>query len=145
VIFRAGPVTIHSRLVEGRFPKYQDVIPRDAKITVEMTAAPFYAAVRQAQIVTDEDSRGVDFRFGPGLLTMTSRARNIGESTVELPIGFHGPEIGITFDPQFVADFLRVLEPEQTLRIELVDSESAAVFRTDDGYTYIVMPLSRDR
>jgi DNA polymerase-3 subunit beta len=51
----------------------------------------------------------------------------------------------VEFDSDRVAEFLRVLEPEQTIRIELTDSESAAVFRTEDGYIYIVMPLSRDR
>ena len=69
----------------------------------------------------------------------------IGESKIELPIAYDGAELVITFDPRYVADFLRVLEPEQPLKLELVDSESAAVFRTEDGYTYIVMPLSRER
>jgi DNA polymerase-3 subunit beta len=62
-----------------------------------------------------------------------------------LPISYDGPEVKINFDPRFVADFLKVLEPEQTLTVELIDSESAALFRTQDGYTYIVMPLSMDR
>lgn len=145
VLVRTKTATIYSRLVEGRFPRYQDVIPTQAPNSVDLTAGPFHAAVRQAQIVTNEESRGVDFAFKPGLLTLKSQATNIGESKVELPISYEGAEIVITFDPRYVAEFLRVLEPEQTLKLELTDSESAALFRTEDGYTYIVMPLSRDR
>lgn len=145
VLVKTTTATIYSRLVEGRFPKYQDVIPASAPISVELATGPFYATVRQAQIVTSEESRGVDFQFKSGLLTLCSRAADVGESKIELPIAYEGADLTITFDPRYVADFLKVLEPEKPLRLELTDSESAAVFRTDDGYTYIVMPLSRDR
>jgi DNA polymerase-3 subunit beta len=145
VLVKTPLATIYSRLVEGRFPKYQDVIPAQCTSTVELVVGPFYSAVRQAQIVTSEESRGVDFEIAPGLMTLASRAAEIGESKVELPISYDGAPLVITFDPRYVAEFLRVLEPEQPIRLELTDSESAAVFRTDDGYIYIVMPLSRDR
>lgn len=145
VLLKSATATIYSRLVEGRFPRYQDVIPAQSSTSVELVVGPFHAAVRQAQIVTSEESRGVDFELQSGLMTLTSRAAEIGESKVELPIGYDGPGLVITFDPRYVAEFLRVLEPGQPIRLELTDSESAAVFRTDDGYTYIVMPLSRDR
>jgi DNA polymerase III subunit beta len=62
-----------------------------------------------------------------------------------MPISYEGSEIVITFDPRFVAEYLRGLEPESSVRLDLIDSESAAVFRTEDGYTYVIMPLSRDR
>lgn len=145
VLVKCGQMTIYSRLVEGRFPKYRDVIPSQTKVTIELVAGPFLAAVRQAQIVTSEESRGVDFAFSKGLLTLNSQAADIGQSRVELPIAYDGGNLEITFDPRFVADFLRVLEPEKQVRLDLIDSESAAVLRTDDAYTYVIMPLSRDR
>ena len=51
----------------------------------------------------------------------------------------------ISLDPKFVSEFLRVLDPAKTVRVELTDSESAVVLKTEDGSVYIVMPLSRDR
>lgn len=145
VLIKCGNTTIYSRLVEGRFPKYADVIPAESKVTVDLVVAPFHSAVRQAQIVTNEESRGVDFVFSNGLLTLNSQAADIGQSKVELPISYDGDELAITFDPRYVAEFLRVLDPEKPLTLSLIDGESAAVFRTDDAYTYVVMPLSRDR
>lgn len=147
VVVRCGASTISSQLVQGRFPRYSDVIPRaaDAKAVIELVAGPFHSAVRQAQIVTDEESRGVDFVFGDGKLTLISQAADVGESRIEVPIPYDGDELKILFDPRFVSDFLRVIEPETQVRLHLIDPESAAVFRVDDDYTYVVMPLSRDR
>lgn len=145
VLVQCGGSTIYSRLVEGRFPKYGDVIPDSFESAVELVVGPFYSAVRQAQIVTNEESRGVDFQFTNGKLTMASRAADVGQSNVEMPISYDGPDLTITFDPKFVADFLRILDGSTSIKLNLIDSESPAVFTTEDGYRYVIMPLSRDQ
>ena len=150
VLCKAGDVVVSARLVEGRFPRYRQVIPADSKHTIEMVAGPFYSAVRQAQIVTSDETRGVDFTFEEGNLTLTSRAADVGASKIELPVPFHpgdggGEAFTITFDPRFVADFLKVLEPEATFTVGLNDPDSAAVLRAGGDYIYVIMPLSRDR
>ena len=145
VLCKAGDVVVSARLVEGRFPRYRQVIPAESKHTVEMVAGPFYSAVRQAQIVTSDETRGVDFTFEEGNLTLTSRAADVGASKIELPVQYDGDPLTITFDPRFVAEFLRVLEPEATFTAGLNDPDSAAVFRAGGDYTYVIMPLSRDR
>ena len=76
---------------------------------------------------------------------LDSQAADVGQSTVELPISYDAADLTITFDPRFVADFLRILDPENTVRLDLIDAESAAVFHTADAYTYVIMPLSRER
>lgn len=145
VLFQSKNSTIYSRLVEGRFPRYRDVIPQGDGVEIDLVVGPFYSAVRQAQIVTDEDSRGVDFTFEDGTLRMNSQVSDVGQSKIELPISFDADPITITFDPRFVADFLRVLDSESLVKLYLLDGESAAVFRTADDYTYVIMPLSRER
>lgn len=143
-IISAGLVTIYSRLVQGRFPRYQDVIPQESGVTVELVAGPFHSAVRQAMIVTNEESRGVDFSFDAGTLTLNSQAADVGTSTVQLPISYDGAKTVVTFDPKFVSDFLKVVDPASQVTLNLIDANSAAVFRTDEKYTYVVMPLQRD-
>lgn len=145
ILVKCGGSTIYSRLVEGRFPRYSDVIPTQFSTSIELVAAPFYAAVRQAQIVTSEESRGVNFEFRKGILSLSSRAADIGQSTIDLPIGYDGADLGITFDPRYIADFLRILDGSSTVTVNLIDSESPAVFQTEDGYRYVVMPLARDQ
>jgi DNA polymerase III subunit beta len=144
VVVKCGGSTIYSRLVEGRFPPYAGVIPSEFNTTVEVVVGPFYSAVRQAQIVTNEESRGVDFDFETGKLSLSSRAADVGESTVDLPIPFDSEQVVITFDPKYVGDFLRILEGGNSIKIHLIDSESPALFTTEDGYRYVIMPLARD-
>lgn len=144
VLIRSGLSTIYARLVEGRFPRYQDVIPNECETKIEFVVGPFLSAVRQAMIVTNEESRGVDFSFADGTLTLTSLGQDVGSSRIELPVSFDGTPFVVTFDPRFVQEFLRVLEPAGPVTLNLVDGNSAAVFKADDNYTYVVMPLARD-
>ena len=128
VLVKSGRATIYSRLVEGRYPKWRDVFPRrEGMLKIDLTVGPFYAAVRQAAIVTSEERRGVDFTFGGGKIVLAGHGAELGESHVELPIAYDGADIGITLDPRYLSDFLKVLDPEQTFTMELRDAESAAV------------------
>ncbi|MFY8056430.1 MAG: DNA polymerase III subunit beta [Planctomycetaceae bacterium] len=145
VLMRAGACTVSSRLVEGRFPRYRDVIPPNGSVNIPLSAGLFYSAVRQAQIVTDEETRGVDFQFTRQLLTLSSAASAVGDSRIELPIEYEYDDLQITFDPKYVAEFLRVLNPETLVDLQLTDGDTAAVFRVEDSYTYVVMPLTQDR
>ena len=146
VLVRSGQATIYSRLVEGRYPKWRDVFPRQEDVTkIEMTVGPFHAAVRQAMIVTSEERRGIEVTFGEGKVSLSGHGAEYGESHVELPIAYDGNPIPITLDPRFLADFLKVLDPEQTFLLEVRDAASAAVCKTDDGYGYVIMPLARDQ
>lgn len=144
VLIKSGHSTIYSRLVEGRFPNYQDVIPTDYKAKIDLVVGPFHSAVRQGMIVTDDESRGVDFAFGNGTLKLSSQAADVGSSTIEMPIGYDGDEIVATFDPRFVSDFLKVLDPASQVTLNLIDGSSAAVFTAEENYTYVVMPLARE-
>jgi DNA polymerase-3 subunit beta len=144
VLVRTSRCIIYSRLVEGRFPNWRKVFPsREDILTIECTVGPFYAALRQASIVTDAESRGIEFHFGAGSLILTAKTSNIGQSRVEFPIAYDGKDINVTLDNRFVGDFLKVLEPECTFKIELGGEQEAVVFMTDDGYAYVVMPMSR--
>ena len=106
VLVKSGRTTIYSRLVEGRFPKWRDVFPRqEGMAKIDLTAGPFYAAVRQAAIVTSDERRGVDFTFGDGKMILAGHGAEFGESHVELPIAYDGAEIGITLDPRYPERF----------------------------------------
>jgi DNA polymerase-3 subunit beta len=146
VLVRFSQGVISSRLVEGRFPPWRDVFPkRDSAVTINLNVGPVFSAVRQAAIVTSEESRGIDLTFGKGSLVMTGNTADVGESRVEMPIPFDGEEIVLTLDHRYFSDFLKVLEPQATFQMEIENSEGAAICSTDDGYGYVIMPLSRDR
>jgi DNA polymerase-3 subunit beta len=145
ILIRTERAVIYSRLVEGRFPRYQDVFPATAEVKIVMEAGSLLSAVEQASIVTSEESRGVDFTFGDGVLKLTSQTADVGSSDVDLPINYDGKPVSITFDPRYLTDALKTLEPTAVVTAELIDHKNAAVFKTEDQYTYVVMPLTRER
>jgi DNA polymerase-3 subunit beta len=141
-LFKTDRAMIHSRLVEGRYPAYREVFPKKANAKVPLTVGPFHAAIRQAAIMTDDESKKVIFNFTKNKLTLQAQGTESGRSKVELPIEYDGKPIEIRFDPRFLTDMLRVLDPDTELTLELVDGTSPAVFRSGTDYSYVVMPLS---
>jgi DNA polymerase-3 subunit beta len=146
VLVKSPRVTVYSRLVEGRFPKWRDVFPRRTNAAqISLTAGPVFSAVRQASVMCGEESRGIDLTFGDGTLVLSASTAEVGESRVELPIPYTGKEITVTLDHRYVADFLKVLDPERNFTFDIESSDAAALCTTDDGYGYVIMPLSRER
>ena len=136
----------YTRLVEGRFPKWRDVLPnRQDSNRIAIPVGPMYSALRQAAIVASDDSRGIDFTFKEGSLILTNSTAEIGQSRIEMPVPFDEDELTITLDHRFVADFLKVLQPDKTFTLDVEDGEQAAYCETDDNYGYVIMPLSKDR
>jgi DNA polymerase-3 subunit beta len=145
VLVRTEGAVIYARLVEGRFPRYQDVFPTSVETKVPMVVGPLKLAVEQASIVTSDESRGVDFQFGPGALKLTSQAADVGSAQVDMPLDYDGKTVEITFDPRYLLDALKTLDDDAEITAELIDARNAAVFKTPDHYAYVVMPLTRER
>jgi DNA polymerase III subunit beta len=143
VLFKTDRAMIYSRLVEGRFPPYQQVIPQKHPLKVPLVVGPFLTAVRQAAVMTDDESKRVVFSFGKHTLTLQAKGAEAGRSHVELPVGYDGKPIEISFDPKYLIDMLRILEADAALTLELLDSNKPALFRNDTGsYLYVVVPLA---
>jgi DNA polymerase-3 subunit beta len=142
VLFRTGRSVIYSRLVEGRFPNYRDVFPKKQTVKIPLTVAPFLTAVRQAAIMTDQESRRVAFTFAQNNLTLQAQGAGSGRSKVEMPVNYDGKSLAVNFNPAFLIDMLRVLPGEGELVLELVDGSCPALFRHGADYSYLVMPLS---
>ena len=110
VLIRCDNVVFYSRLVEGRFPKWQEVLPdRRGANRIDITIGPLYSALRQASIVSSQDSRGIDLEFQEGSLVLSASTAEKGESRVEVPISYDGPTVAVTLDHRYVSDFLRVV------------------------------------
>jgi len=144
VLFHCKDVTLFSRLVEGRFPKWRTIIPKtddDTPITVE--CGELLPAVLTAQIAITDLDPGVHFIFDKGKLTLTGEGKEVGESTFDLPISFDGPSKKIKFDPKFITSFLRVLDSGTLISIYLPpDNDPVKITADDGGYVYVVMPMS---
>jgi len=151
-------VTMWARLLEGRFPKWQDVIPANIRpefgtgaekvfrappAHAEATAGELLAAVRQASIVVNEKSRGVQFTFVDNGLMLTARSADYGESTVTAELSMAGIKATVRLDPTFVAGWLRNVDSGAIIEVFATDAESAVVMRHDDALA-VVMPLAAE-
>lgn len=141
VVLRSGSVTFYSRLVDGRYPVWRKVFPERETTKIELVVRPFFSIVRQAAIVVaDAETSGVDFAFGKGNATLSSFGAEAGESVIEMPITYEGTSVNAILNPKYVSDFLRVLDSEQTFQMQIDTPETPVVCRTEDGYSYVVMP-----
>lgn len=133
-----------ARCVDGRFPKWRDVLPNaDGLKAIEIPVGVLATAWRQAAIVASQESRAIDATFCSGALRLRAQTTEVGESEVELPISYDGPDIAVSLDHGFVSEMLACLQAEQMVSVQLQDSESTVLFRPDESYTYLVMPLAR--
>jgi len=141
VLIKTERAMIYSRLVEGRFPDYRKVLPAKHNVKLSLTSGPFQIAVRQAAIMTDEESKRVIFNFGKKKVTLEAQGAESGRSHVEMPLDYDGKAMKISFDPKFLLDMLRVVEPDTSLTMEMTDGASPAVLRNEPNYLYVVVPL----
>ncbi len=146
ILVRTSRCMIYSQLVEGRFPAWRQVIPkRENSVVIEGIVGLMASSLKQASIVADPESRGVDFQFENGSLVLSAATADIGTSRVEMPIAYDGKPIGITLDARFVGEFFRVLDNDRGFKFDVNSDTEPAVLKTDDGYVYVVMPMARDR
>lgn len=144
IAIKAEGIIMTARLVEGRFPRYTDVIPTEFNTTVSAVVGPLLSATRQAMIVTNEESKGVDFSFADGNLTLKSVGAEVGDSEIVIPLQIDGKQLSTTFDPKYLSQFLKTLADTDQVIAKFVDCDSAALFTAGDDYRYVIMPLARD-
>jgi len=143
LVARTSRAIVSTRLVEGHFPPYESVIPKDHDKKVDLDRERFHSAVRRAALLTSEDSSSITMRFAQNAIEVSSAAPETGEAKVKLEVEYAEEEIELGFNPDFLTDFLRVLSDEK-VRMEFRDATSAGVFRAGKDFIYVVMPVSRE-
>lgn len=135
-----GQIIITSRLIEGEYPNYEQVIPKKTKEELSVNTQDFLQATRRASILTSQESQSIKINFIKDRLIITKNTPDLGEAREELEVDYKGGELAIGFNPNFLIDVLKNVE-EEMVRFELTDPEKPAVIRSGDDYTYIVLPM----
>jgi DNA polymerase-3 subunit beta len=142
ILFRTDESVLVSNLVEGNFPPYSDVIPKDGDKKATLATDLFISAVRRAALLTNEESKGVRMAFGENGLTLSSRAPEMGEAEihVEMP-EYQGEPVEIGFNPAYLLDALKVIDDSQ-VHLEFKGPNKPGVLRTGPNFLYVVMPVN---
>src|SRR5437764_5541709 len=101
IIVHTSNATLTSSLVEGQFPPYEDVIPKDTDKKMAASTADFLSAIRRGSLLTTEESKGVRLAFSKKGLVLTSRSPEAGEAMITFPCKFEGSDVEIGFNPNF--------------------------------------------
>jgi DNA polymerase-3 subunit beta len=142
VMFRAGRALVISRLIDGTFPAYEDVIPKPSPKAFRVPVAAFATALRRASLLTTRDALSVQMDVSRDLVTLRSRAAEVGEAKVELPVAYDGAAERMGFNPAFLLDALKVMEPEAEVRFEFTTGKSPGKLTDGDDYVYVAMPIA---
>jgi DNA polymerase-3 subunit beta len=131
-------------MIDGQFPAYERVIPKGNDKTIEFDRERVTSAVKRVALLSNERSRAVKFEVDKGKVEVTSSSSEFGEAHEQLPVDYSGPALAISFNAQYVLDFLNVVETD-TVSLSLKDDVSQAVMKPVGAqgydYTYVIMPM----
>jgi DNA polymerase-3 subunit beta len=136
----ANPVTIVSKLIEGNYPNYKQVIPGETKERVTLNRDEFHAALRRAELMTSEKSHSVKLAFRKNALEITANTPDIGEARESIAVNYKGPDMAIAFNPGYLMDPLKALT-EDEVYLELIDDLSPGIVKTNSPFLYVIMPM----
>ena len=131
-----------TKLVEGKFPDYNRVIPRNHKNALVLGRAPLLASLQRAAILTSEKFKGVRVNIEPGVLRIASSNAEQEEAKEELEIDYDGDAIEIGFNVTYLMDALANMGQEM-VKLELQDSSASVLMSVpgETGFKYVVMPM----
>jgi len=133
-------VKIHSKLVEGNFPNYKQVIPSESKERITVVREELLHALRRADQITSEKANSVKLKFGENNLSINANTPDIGSGQESIAIQYKGPEIEVAFNPVYLMDPLKILEGDE-IYVELTDSLSPGVIKSNTPFLYVLMPM----
>ena len=141
VIFEAGGVTLSSRLIDGQFPNYRQLLPDAYDHTLQLVGAEITEVVRRISLLAQKNAP-LRLAFAEGELTVSARTPDIGEASETLPVPFHGEPLEIGFNPEFLRDGLEAVESGDVL-LKLISPLRPGLIEAADGsgFLYLLMPI----
>ena len=144
LFFKVGSRTLISRIIEGKFPDYQAVIPKENPYSMIVSRESISQAIRRVSLLSTERSKGIKFDIDGNQLSLFSSNPEIGEARDRIDIQYEGEKVSIGFNAQYVLDFLTTVKTEN-VKFEFMDDNSAVVMKpeTEDDikYVYVLMPM----
>jgi DNA polymerase III subunit beta len=133
-------VHLFSKVVEGNYPNYQQVVPKETHQRIKLERELFLQCVHRAALVCSEKSNSVKVKLTSNLLEITAQSPDFGEAHESMAIGYSGPDLQVAFNPGFLMDPLRALTKDDVF-LELKDEVSPGVFKTHENFICVIMPV----
>ena len=138
-LFELDSLKIVSRLMEGEFPDYEQVIPKESESKIWIERPRFISALRRAVLLSTPDYQATKFEIFKNKLVVSKATPDLGELREEIPIEYGGKEVAIGFNPNYFLDVLKNLN-EERVSLEVTESDKPGMLRGQE-YLYVVLPM----
>jgi DNA polymerase-3 subunit beta len=133
-------IYLYSKVVEGNYPNYHQVIPKETHQRIKLERELFLQCVHRAALVCSEKSNSVKVKLTSNLLEITAQSPDFGEAHESMAIGYSGPDLQVAFNPAFIMDPLKALSKDEVF-FEVKDEVSPGVFKTLENFVCVIMPV----
>lgn len=133
-------IYLYSKVVEGNYPNYQQVIPKETHQRIKLERELLLQCVHRAALVCSEKSNSVKIKISSNLLEITAQSPDFGEAHESMAIAYSGPDLQVAFNPTFVMDPLKALTKDEVF-FEVKDEVSPGVFKTLESFICVIMPV----
>lgn len=140
IFFDTGATRLVTRLIEGEFPNYEQVVPKEIKDKMVVARAKLLPAIKRVALFTNSDSMAIKVDLAKDKLVLSKSAAYLGEARVELDVEYKGREMSVGFNPDYLVDLLKNTDQEM-ISFEIGDPEKPGVVRIGEEYTYVVLPM----
>ncbi len=142
LIVRQGETVLLIRLIEGRYPNYQQLIPQKLSETVLLSRESFLSSLKRVSLLSNQKSKGVTLSLSQGRMQITSNNPELGDAREDIEIDYKGKDMKIAFNARYILDILGSIH-EDIVQMQFNDHLSPGLIRPkeDLGYTCIVMPM----
>jgi DNA polymerase-3 subunit beta len=141
VVFELGDIVLSSRLIDGQFPNYRQLLPESVEHELRLSSAEIANVVRRISLMAQKNAP-LRLSFGEGELTVSAQTPDVGEASEALPVPFSGEPFEIGFNPEFLRDGLESVESEE-LVLKLISPLRPGLIESPDGgeFVYLIMPI----
>ncbi len=141
VIFELGDVVLSSRLIDGQFPNYRQLLPESVEHELRLASAELTDVVRRISLLAQKNAP-LRLSFGEGTLTVSAQTPDVGEASEAIPVPFHGEPFEIGFNPEFLRDGLESIDSDE-LVLKLISPLRPGLIESPDtgDFVYLIMPI----
>lgn len=142
IVFKLDATILVSRLVEGKFPNYKQVIPKEHSLSLSLETEKIFGAIKRVSLLAAEKAESIKFELNKDKVIISSMAQGVGEAQEEIEGDFKGNKLEAAYNPRYMLDVLKNIETQQIV-MELSNPMSPAVIKplADVNYLYVLMPM----
>ena len=140
--FEASNFVLTTKLIEGNYPNYRQVVPASFARAVEIPSSVFLGKIETVSLVLSDSSSYIILRFEDNELMLQASSTEVGAGSDKVEVVFEGEPFEVSFNPAFLADPLRTCDAEK-VRMKFNDSMSPVAIEGNEGFLYVIMPIRK--